>query len=349
MMPDLAAIPQRIALAVMPQRTASCWKPFVGLAAAALLLGVGAARSQSIPIPERIPACAPDRNFAAADLAASLSGSSLEQIKKLKVNTVFRYYDHENETLPGKTLLGPESDAIVGAGLKIGVVFQHYNEDPAKFLSPDAGTKDAERALKLADINRQPYGSAIYFAVDGPERHLDPLIREYRLNRGNPLSDPRKALFRAQGRAPFIDSYADFLRYGRDAFHVSRLDTVTSEMMKPLIERYFHSVRDAFAAYAAAHAGKGYKIGMYCTGAMCLLGDDKKLAEYFWVSPEGRRDREYREFLQRDGHWSLVQQLSARCASVAPAPGGTGLQFDFDLVSAKHADFGQWSAKRPTQ
>src|ERR1700687_2576188 len=80
-------------------------------------------------------------------------------------------------------------------------------------------------------------------------------------------------------------------------------DHVTPEMMKPVVARYFNSIHESFQAYTQKHAGSGYKIGMYCTGAMCLLGDDSNLADFFWIGPEGRNDPSYRKFLQRERPW----------------------------------------------
>jgi glycoside hydrolase-like protein len=333
------------------------WATRSKVAVAVAVIAIFAAKvvsADEITIPDRHPTCGEHRNFRVADFSVPLSNlqsdkrlSALKALKTFKVDTVFRYYDYKNETLPGKTLHPDESDAIIAAGLEIGVVFQHHNEDPAKFLDPSSGTNDAEQALKLADENRQPYGSAIYFTVDGPERHLKPLIKEYRLNGGRPLSSDREAQLRRQGRSYFVESYTNFLTYGRDAFHIDKLDKITPDMMKPVIARYFSSVRASFQAYAQKHGGNGYKIGMYCTGSMCLFGDDTKLADYFWISPEGRNDPEYRRFLGRQGHWSLVQQLKTFCPGWGPTPAQKELELDFDLVSREHPDFGQWTAKRP--
>jgi hypothetical protein len=325
-------------------------------AAVIAIFGAKVVTAEEIPIPSQNPTCVEHRNFSVADFSVPLSKllsdkklSALRVLKTFKVDTIFRYYDYKNETLPGKTLHPDESDAIIAAGLKIGVVFQHYNNDPAKFLDPSSGTNDAEQALKLADENRQPYGSAIYFSVDGPERHLDPLIKEYKLNGGRPMSRDREAQLRRQGRSYFVESYAKFLTYGHDAFHIDKPDKITPEMMKPVVARYFDSVRESFQAYAQKHGGNSYKIGMYCTAAMCLLGDDSKMADYFWISPEGRNDPEYRKFLQRDGHWHLVQQLKTFCPGWGPTPDHKELELDFDQVSSKHPDFGQWAAKRPRE
>ena len=328
------------------------WK-FASSIICAALLGTGAVAADDVAIPHDRPECALNPSFTVADFSVPLSNlaadqgrSALEQLKLFRISTVFRYYDHEDETLPGKTLLHPESDAIISSGLKIGVVFQHHNDDPAKFLDPESGTKDAARALKLADENRQPYDSAIYFGVDGPERHLDPLIQEYNLNNGNPMSEARKAELRQQKRFYFIASYEEFLRYGKEALKLDKLNNVTPAMMKPVISRYFDRIGQAFRAYEKQHGGKGYRIGMYCTAAMCQLGNDQKLAEFFWISPEGRNDPEYLRFLKRSGHWSLVQQLPTICPNWGSAPDHQRLEFDFNYVNPQNVNFGQWGAKR---
>jgi hypothetical protein len=88
-------------------------------------------------------------------------------MKAIGINTIIRYYDHEDETLPGKTLRRGERDVIVMSGMKMGVVFQHRNNKFASF-SALRGRQDAERSLILAAENSQPRGSAIYFGVDGP-------------------------------------------------------------------------------------------------------------------------------------------------------------------------------------
>jgi hypothetical protein len=83
------------------------------------------------------------------------------------VNTIIRYYDYEDETLPGKTLRRTERDLIMLNGFKLAVVFQHHNDQIASFTA-SRGRQDAERSLNLAYENSQLKGSAIYFGVDGP-------------------------------------------------------------------------------------------------------------------------------------------------------------------------------------
>ena len=299
---------------------------------------VGAAER---PPSVQTPACEPNANFKVADFSMTLSTRTIDQIRRLGIATAFRYYDYANETLPGKTLRASEAEALVLAGLNIGVVFQHHNDDPAKFLIPDIGARDAERALELAKENKQPFGSAIYFGVDGPERHLAPLITEYKLNKGQPMSDARKADLRRQGRGLFVESYEQFLQYGPKAFGTNDLAQVTPDMMKPVVERYFNSVRKTFQSHAERPGGITYKVGMYCTAAMCLLASEKNLAEFFWVSPEGRNDPEYKEFLQKKDRWNLIQQLPTICPS-AVANRSQKLEFDLDYVNPMKSNFGEW-------
>jgi hypothetical protein len=111
--------------------------------------------------------CTTDPRVAAVDTSAPVTQSFLDQIKAIGISTIIRYYDHEDETLPGKTLRRAERDAIVMNGLKMGVVFQHRNNKLASFTAL-RGHQDAERSLILAAENSQPRGSAIYFGVDGP-------------------------------------------------------------------------------------------------------------------------------------------------------------------------------------
>src|SRR6516225_11988059 len=113
--------------------------------------------------------CVQDPRIEAVDLSAPVDLSFLNQMKANGINTIIRYYDHEDETLPGKTLRKAERDLIMMNGLKLAVVFQHHNDQFVSF-TPWRGSQDAERSLALAIENSQQPGSAIYFGVDGPWR-----------------------------------------------------------------------------------------------------------------------------------------------------------------------------------
>jgi hypothetical protein len=78
-----------------------------------------------------------------------------------------RYYNVKNsQMLPTKRLIFSEAQALVKAGLQIGVVFQQGGRDPASF-NHDAGVQHGEVAhSRAADEIGQPAGSTIYFSVD---------------------------------------------------------------------------------------------------------------------------------------------------------------------------------------
>jgi Domain of unknown function (DUF1906) len=102
----------------------------------------------------------------AVDLSQHVSQDFLAAMKANGIKTVIRYYDHEAETLPGKTLHAAERHMITDSGFDIGVVFQHWNNRFSSFTA-ERGRQDAERSLVLAAENDQNKGSAIYFGVDG--------------------------------------------------------------------------------------------------------------------------------------------------------------------------------------
>ena len=111
--------------------------------------------------------CANDPRIEAVDLSAPVDQSFLDTMRGIGIKTIIRYYDHEDETLPGKTLRAAERNLILANGFQTAVVFQHHNNWFASFTAL-RGQQDAERSLLLAQENLQPKGSAIYFGVDGP-------------------------------------------------------------------------------------------------------------------------------------------------------------------------------------
>jgi hypothetical protein len=111
--------------------------------------------------------CANAFRVEAVDLSAPVDQGFLNTMRGIGIKTIIRYYDHADETLPGKTLRRDEQNLILTNGFKTAVVFQHHNNQFASF-TPLRGLQDAERSLALAGENSQPPGSAIYFGVDGP-------------------------------------------------------------------------------------------------------------------------------------------------------------------------------------
>jgi len=112
------------------------------------------------------PTCPKKGEYQAVDAATPVTQKYLDTVKCLGVKTVYRYYDHTNETIRGKTLKQPELDRIRANGMDVGVVFQHNNSSIASFTST-RGTADANRSVELATGLKQPKGSAISFGVDG--------------------------------------------------------------------------------------------------------------------------------------------------------------------------------------
>jgi hypothetical protein len=123
--------------------------------------------------------CARDPRIEAVDLSAPVSQSFLDNMRAIGIKTIIRYYDHEDETLPGKTLRREERDLILRNGFKTAVVFQHHNDQFSSFTA-SRGSMDAERSIALASENSQPQGSTIYFGVDGPWTELSNIMTYFR-------------------------------------------------------------------------------------------------------------------------------------------------------------------------
>ena len=155
--------------------TASCSAArsaeFVSILLAILIVGASAADAKDF--------CARDPRIEAVDLSAPVSQSFLDNMRAIGIKTVIRYYDHEDETLPGKTLRRHERDLILMNGFKTAVVFQHHNDQFASF-TVWRGSQDAERSIALAKENSQPKGSTIYFGVDGPWKELTNIVTYFK-------------------------------------------------------------------------------------------------------------------------------------------------------------------------
>jgi hypothetical protein len=83
-------------------------------------------------------------------------------LKAQGVDFVLRYYSHN----ASKNLSLGEARALAQAGLQIGVVWETAGIYPG-FFSRDQGLADGAAAFRMArEVIGQPYGSAIYFAVD---------------------------------------------------------------------------------------------------------------------------------------------------------------------------------------
>jgi hypothetical protein len=296
------------------------------------------------------PPCSAGQEYQAADFSVPVTdlhttsgGEVLDTLRQFGVRTIIRYYDKPAETLACKTLLPNESDAILAKGFSIAVVFQHHSEDPEIFFDKSRGEEDAERALALAAANGQPYGSAIYFSVDGADQVIDDLVFEYKRSGGKPMTGSRRSKY--SDRQRHIDNYSRFLKYKNDVFGTS-IDNLSAKSILPFVRRYFVDVDRVFRKAAAADPGKGtYEIGAYGSGLVCdfLLGN--KLVTYCWLA-QSTGWPNYSEF-KDSGKWSLLQSNPTSCPSWTYRRDASKTpDFDFNKVPAGRPDFGQWSAKR---
>lgn len=111
--------------------------------------------------------CVPNSGVHMADTSMQVTEQFLDEMISVGIDTVARYYDHPNETLPGKTLTAQERSLLTSRGLKTLVVFQHNNNQAQTFIDwKRRGPQDALRALDLASKLSQPPESTIYFGVD---------------------------------------------------------------------------------------------------------------------------------------------------------------------------------------
>jgi hypothetical protein len=298
------------------------------------------------------PPCAASGEFQAVDFSfpvtearASANRPALDALKQFGVRTVFRYYDHPNESLACKTLLKDESDAIIAKGLSVAVVFQHNNDDPETFFDKARGNADATRALALADANGQPYGSAIYFGVDGVDQVMNDVVYEYRISGGRPMTEARKQELTRKGDRKHIRHYERFLKYKDEVFNVP-VDRLGPDSMLPFVQRYFTDIDRVFRQAAATNPGKGtYEIGGYGSGLVCDFLLSKKLVRYCWLA-QSTGWPQYRKF-KDTGPWSLAQELPTSCTDWKnQREPSRPVQFDFNRVNAARPSFGQWSAKR---
>jgi hypothetical protein len=293
------------------------------------------------------PSCDPHPGLTAADFSQNVTNidtndrrEGTDALKKLGLKTVIRYYDWPSETKQCKTLMPDESDAIIKAGLSIVTVFQYKGEDPERFLARRHGAPDAKRALDLAAANGQPPGSAIYFAVDGVDAAIKDLVYEYSLHRGGSMSRSRRSLLIRADRSyrRHIDQYARFRLYHKRHFGKA-VPSIGPHDVLPAISDYFKGVNSVFKAQPD---GRRFKIGAYGSGLVCEHLLSEKLVDYCWLS-QSQGWPQFQKFYA-SGKWSMAQKMTTRC-KILRFQGAERLNFDFNKVNPKIADYGQWSRK----
>jgi hypothetical protein len=145
------------------------------------------------------PACPGSRTaagqLAAFDFSQPVDDALVHAAHALKVEAVLRYYDWEEKSpsehldhrafsrpsefnkqfhfpwrsgpqFHGKILSAEELHTLHAAGLKVGVVFQHFSSDPRTFQDAARASYDASQALHLAHHLSQPPATVIFFGVD---------------------------------------------------------------------------------------------------------------------------------------------------------------------------------------
>jgi len=286
------------------------------------------------------PSCSAHKGMTAADMSQPTqtittdSGvSGYAALKAMGVKTLIRYYDWVGEDVSCKTLLPPESDAIIAAGFNIISVFQHENDDPETFFIKTRGATDARHAMAIAHANGQPEGSAIYFSVDGVDQTIRDMVFEHGMSNGHQISKKRRRhLIRADHSfVRHIRRYGRFLHYQRNIFH-KPVEQIRASDIHPAIVRYFEEVKGAMK-------DQGYKIGAYGSGAVCELLLGKKLVDYCWLAQStGWPGFDH---FYRSKRWVMVQQKTTVCRKWNFA-NGDHVWLDFNRVNTLK---GAWSKK----
>jgi hypothetical protein len=296
------------------------------------------------------PDCSPHRQYTVADFSQPVTHlgpingrSGFEELKHFGIRTVIRYYDLPDESFACKTLMPEETAEILKNGFNIAAVYQHDSPDPQTFLKADSGKADAKRALELAAANGQPFGSAIYFSVDGTDQSMRDVVFEYGMSNGRSISAQRRKLLRRNGQINHIKHYQNFLKYYSRVF-VKPVADIRDVDILPFVDTYFRNVHAVFENAGADDAsGKGYKIGAYGSGLICRHLLNQKLVDFCWLG-QSTGWPGYQDF-RNSQKWSLIQAEPTYCKAWKFTSGGS-VAFDFNRMNPAIADFGQWSVQR---
>ena len=97
-----------------------------------------------------------------------VSKNIIEQVTcfvKKGIKTVIRYYSYYIDD--AKVITKEEAQAILNAGLQLGIVYEARNGNQLEAFTSETGHNDAAAAFTYAsETIKQPFESAIYFAVD---------------------------------------------------------------------------------------------------------------------------------------------------------------------------------------
>ncbi|MEW9919477.1 glycoside hydrolase domain-containing protein [Marimonas sp. MJW-29] len=263
-----------------------------------------------------------DASHPLTELTARGGVPGLSALRQMGVETVIRYYDNVAETLPCKTPMPEETQALLEAGFSVLAVFQHHNDNPMTFLTPGRAALDAQRAIELALANGQPSGSAIYFGVDGVDGALVSANYEFAKSGGGPISAAREATLQTSmgaGAYRKHKAFYDIYREEGAALFGGTLGKHRGEDMLPHVESYFRDLQRIFANFGQ-QTGIRYRLGAYGGGMVCehLLG--LGLAEICWLS-QSKGLPGYDRF-NASGRWVMRQELTTVCQGWSFQKGG---------------------------
>jgi len=134
----------------------------IKLAPVVSALILGACSSPPVPPPPPPPPSPVSTSGQGIDLANDAS-DVLNELQDSRLEFVARYYRDLASRWP--TLSANEARRLSALGLKIVAVWESHSRSPTHF-SYSSGYYDAVMAYQQARAIGQPYGSAIYFAVD---------------------------------------------------------------------------------------------------------------------------------------------------------------------------------------
>lgn len=295
------------------------------------------------------PSCTPGHSYGVADFSAPITDlanrdgtNATTELWRLGIETIIRYYDHPDETIPCKTLVPEETDFLLDNGFSIAVVFQHRNDSPLTFLDGRRGVRDAERSLELAGANGQPLGSTIYFGVDGVAEAIKGANYQYAINKGAAISASQEAEMKQRMGAGNYKKHAEFY----EVFRTEHQDyfglpggKVPPDAILPFVAQYFEDIRGVFDTHRA-QTGVGYEIGGYGSGLVCNDLLNRGLIARCWLA-QSTGWPGYDVF-SNSNRWALRQQLVTKCDGWKRHSGGR-VEFDFNEVNSGNGDFGQWN------
>ena len=89
--------------------------------------------------------------------------SKIAALKKAGITAIIRYDDPSQNPNSWKQIGGPEYNAILAAGMAVGIVSEWVNNHLGYF-NAISGKRDGDYSVHRAQLRNQPKGTAIYSA-----------------------------------------------------------------------------------------------------------------------------------------------------------------------------------------